>query len=128
MTFGQFSAMTINDLAMCLQVLTHFRNRCAHIKRMFSYKDLHDIPDTKLHQKLGIKMKGSQYVCGKHDLFAVVIAYRYLLPKDDFKAFKRSLKKLIRVTVSKANTLTEEDLLGSMGFPENWEKASRYKV
>lgn len=113
---------------MYLQVLTHFRNRCAHIERLFSYNDLHDIPDTELHQKLGIKMKGSQYICGKYDLFAVVITYRYLLPKEDFKVFKRSLKKLIRVTVSKASTLTEEDLLSSMDFPANWEKVSRYRV
>ena len=61
-----YTTMTINDLAIYLQVLTHFRNRCAHIERLFSYNDLHDIPDTELHQKLGIKMKGSQYICGKH--------------------------------------------------------------
>lgn len=79
----KYTSMTINDLAMYLQVLTHFRNRCAHIERLFSYNDLHDIPDTPLHKKMGIPMKGKQYIYGKHDLFAVVIAYRYLLPKED---------------------------------------------
>lgn len=122
------TAMSINNLIMYLQVLTHFRNRCAHIERLFSYNDLHDIPNTSLHEKLGIKMKGSQYVCGKHDLFAIVIAYRYLLPKNEFKVFKRSLDRLIKVTVSRASTLTEERLLATMGFPENWEKVSRYRV
>lgn len=102
------TALSNTDLIDYLHVLTHFRNRCAHIERLFSYKDRYDIPDTALHEKLGIPKIGKQYVCGKHDLFAVVIAYRYLLPKEEFKEFKRELIKLINKTVKKASTLTEE--------------------
>lgn len=122
------TSMSVNDLIMYLQVLTHFRNRCAHIERLFSYNDLHDIPDTALHKKMGIPQKGTQYICGKHDLFAIVIAYRYLLPKDDFKEFKKELTKLIDKTVRKASTLTEDKLLKAMGFPENWKKITMYLV
>lgn len=151
MTFGQLSAMysllmhriqilvsqefstettTMTDieLMMYLRVLTHFRNRCAHIERLFSYKDRYDIPDTSLHEKLKIPLKGKQYIYGKHDLFAIVIAYKYLLPKENFIVFKRSLANLIHQTVIKASTLTEKKLLDSMGFPENWKNITRYKI
>lgn len=124
----KYTAMSDIDLMMYLRVLTHFRNKCAHIERLFSYKDRYDIPDTALHKKLSIPTKGKQYSMGKHDLFAVVIAYRYLLPKEDFKSFKKALVKLINKTVKSASTLTEEKLLRSMGFPENWKDISRYRV
>lgn len=94
-------------------------NRCAHIERLFSYKDRYDIPDTALHEKLGISKTGKQYICDKHDLFALVIAYRYLLPKEEFKEFKKELIKLTNKTVKKASTLTEEKLITAMRFPKN---------
>ncbi len=122
------TALSNTDLIDYLHVLTHFRNRCAHIERLFSYKDRYDIPDTALHDKLGIGKNGNQYVCGKHDLFAVVIAYRYLLPKEEFKEFKKELIKLINKTIKKASTLTEAKLITAMGFPNNWKDISKYRV
>lgn len=124
----KYTAMSDIDLMMYLRVLTHFRNRCAHIERLFSYTDRYDIPDTPLHKKMGIPMKGKQYIYGKHDLFAVVIAYRYLLHKEDFGVFKRELVLLISKTVKQASTLTEEKLLGAMGFPTNWMDITKYRV
>ena len=38
---------------------------------------------------------GNQYENGKQDLFAVVIAFRYILPGKDFLEFKRKLIKEI---------------------------------
>jgi deoxyhypusine synthase len=58
----------------------------------------------------------------------VVIAYRYLLPKEEFKEFKKELSKLINKTVKKASTLTEEKLITAMGFPKNWKDISKYRV
>lgn len=121
------TALSNTDLIDYLHVLTHFRNRCAHIERLFSYKDRYDIPDTALHAKLSIPKIGNQYVCGKHDLFAVVIAYWYLLPKEEFKDFKKELIKLINKTVKKASALTEEKLITAMGFPKNWKDISKYR-
>ena len=71
-----------------------FRNICAHGERLYSYKTKNAIPDFPIHDKLGIIKKGKQYECGKHDLFAVVIALRYLLPKDLIKKFKQELANL----------------------------------
>lgn len=47
-----------------------------------------------LHQKLNIYQK-NQYLSGKRDLFGLVIAFRYLLPKRDFLEFKHALIGII---------------------------------
>ena len=65
---------------------------------------------------------------GKHDLFAVVLALRYLINNDEFKAFKRSLVQLIGQVLKQCPHITQEKLLKEMGFPENWEKICRYKL
>lgn len=123
----QFPRVNERELVMYLQVLTHFRNVCAHNERLFSYKDRYDIPDTALHRKLGIQKKGSQYLQGKKDLFAIVITFRYLLNKAEFLTFKKELSKLIDKAVSESSTLNETRLITAMGFPSNWKKITTYQ-
>ena len=77
---------------------------------------------------LRIPKKGNQYINGKKDLFGVVIAFRYLLKKDDFIAFKGTLGKTIDRFVAQTTHVTYNDLLFEMGFPANWKKISTYKV
>ena len=101
---------------------------CAHNERLFSYVDRNEIPDTVLHKKLKIQQKGTHYICGKSDLFSVVIALRYLLPRKSFLVFKKALVQEIGRTVKNASTLTEDKLLSAMGFPENWRDITRYKM
>ena len=115
------------QLAKLLAVTAQFRNICAHGERLYSYKTKNAIPDFPIHDKLGIIKKGKQYECGKHDLFAVVIALRYLLPKDLFKKFKQELANLLSKHLSATSCYTEKEFLKYMGFPENWIKITRYR-
>ena len=73
---------TVNrrQMEQFLSVLTKFRNVCAHGERLFTYRTIDAIADLPIHRKMSISLKGGQYVFGKRDLFAVVIAFRYLLP------------------------------------------------
>lgn len=123
-----FNGVSERELTQYLKALTHFRNICAHNERLFSFRCRLDIPDTALHQKLGIPKRGSQYTNGKSDLFSIVIAFRYLLPKDDFIIFKRNLTKIIDNVTTHSHTLTESRLLSAMGFPQNWKNITRYKL
>lgn len=91
-----FDKVNQKQLEQYLSVITKYRNVCAHGERLFSYQTRNDIPDTALHAKLGIPKNGSQYIMGKHDLFAVVITFRYLLPSEDFTRFKASLTSVIQ--------------------------------
>lgn len=123
-----FRAVTERELGQYLKVLTYFRNVCAHNERLFSFRCRVDIPDTRLHSKLNIPKKGAQHLQGKNDLFAIVIAFRYLLSKEEFLAFKTQLSGLISSVIQDSHTLTEDVLLSAMGFPKNWKSITRYKI
>ena len=123
-----FTHVTDKELEQFLKVLVLYRNVCAHNERIFSHKVYSEIPDTLLHSKLGIPKNGNQYVNGKKDLFSVILAFRYLLPKKDFLILKRDLSKMISNYLKQSKRLTEKELLHEMGFPENWKSINRYKL
>ena len=94
----------------------------------FSFQTRFEIPDTVLHKKLGIPQKGTQYLYGKHDVFALLIAFRYMLDTEDFIIFKRKLTQLFN-TFTKATSQSQRDkLLKAMHFPPNWSSITRYKL
>ena len=148
MTFGQVSNMYVflqqrekrkiamgypkvseKALEQYLSGLTLFRNTCAHEERLFSFRMVkRNFPDTILHTKLGIPKKGSQFIMGKNDYFGLIIAFRYLLRKDEFKTYKRLLKRLIDTYCKNNTRVPRADLLKQMGMPENWEKITSFKI
>lgn len=124
----EFNGINENQLRQILQVLTDFRNVCAHDERLFTYRcPKHSIPDLPLHQKLGIPKNGQEYVYGKKDYFAVLIALRYLIPHEEFLAYKRQCAKLIDSLCSATDKITQAELLQKLGFPANWKKITSYK-
>lgn len=122
-----FNKVNERQLGQYLNVLTKFRNVCAHNEQLYSFKTCSDIPDTSLHEALGISKKGEQYICGKRDLFSVVIALRYMLADEDFAKFKASLERIIMHCVNGLNSLSRHELYSYMGFPDNWEKTGSIK-
>lgn len=148
MTFGQISNMYLvlrqserikvskaylnvseKALEQYLSALTLFRNTCAHEECLFSFRlEKRSFPDTPLHMKMGIPKKGNQYTNGKTDYFGLIIAFRYLLRKEDFVAYKRELRKLINSYCKGTTRISKPYLLSQMGIPENWETITRYKL
>ncbi|MDE5965890.1 MAG: Abi family protein [Lachnospiraceae bacterium] len=122
-----YEAVNERELRQYLKVITDFRNVCAHNERLFLYHSHTDIPDTVLHKKLGVPKIGSSYSVGKNDLFAIVIALRCLLTKEDFKQFYKQLKTIISLYQKKSSENSTAKLLGSMGFHTNWNNILRYK-
>lgn len=123
----EYENVNEKEISQYLKVLTDFRNICAHGERLYISHSHTSIPDTVLHKKLKIETRGEQYICGKNDLFAVVIAFRYLLRKDDFNAFKRILVNTINCFAKESSTVSYEALYSAMGFPSNWKKITQYK-
>ena len=117
-----------SQMVSILAVMVKFRNVCAHGERLFSYKTTDSIPDLPLHTKLEIRKKGDQYINGKNDLFAVVIALRYLLNTKWYKEFIKELKSVIGKYLKKHDSISEQELYDKMGFPYNWKKITRYRV
>lgn len=117
-----FAPLNPHQMEQFLSVLTKYRNVCAHGERLFTYKTVDAIADTPIHQELAIEKSGNQYKYGKQDLFAVVIAFYYLLPEKDFSCFSQNLLKIIQTVSGQLIHVEERELLEKMGFPQNWEK------
>lgn len=125
---SNYAHVSEKELIKYLKVITNFRNICAHNARLYSYRSGYAIPDTKLHKKMNLPVNGNQYSCGKHDLFSLVIAFRYLLNPSDFAAFKRELTLLINAFGKNTSAPKKDKLLNAMGFPANWSNITRYKL
>ena len=123
-----FEPLNQHQMEQFLSVLTKYRNVCAHGERLFTYRTVDAIADTPLHKKLSLSQDGNQYEKGKQDLFAVVIAFRYLLPREEFLEFKRKLIKEIDKINKNVEHIGETELLNKMGFPENWKNITRYHL
>ena len=123
-----FEQLNQRQMDQFLSVLTKYRNVCAHGERLFTYKTTDSIADTPLHKKLSLPYSGNQYMKGKQDLFAMVIAFKYLLPRNDFLEFKRQLAKEINRANIEVKHISETELLNTMGFPENWEDITKYTL
>lgn len=121
---------TVNrkQMEQFLSILTKFRNVCAHGERLFTYKTVDAISDLSIHKKMNIPLNGEQYIYGKKDLFAAVIAFRYLLPAKDFLAFKKKLSRHIECISSSVVHISEAELLHQMGFPQNWKNITKYRL
>lgn len=123
-----FGLINRRQMEQFLSVLTKFRNVCAHGERLFTYRTMDSISDLPLHQKLFIPMNGVQYRYGKNDLFAVVIAFRYLISARDFLVFKKKLSRLIDNASMELKHMDNSELLERMGFPTNWKDITRYRL
>ena len=122
-----FHSVNERQLEQYMKVITKFRNVCAHNERLYSYRTRNDIPDTLLHKKLMILQKGTTYIFGKKDLFALVISFRYLLNNAVFLTFKYDLGKMISRFLVNQAAISEEEILTYMGFPSNWSEIARYR-
>lgn len=122
-----FQGVSERQLHQFMRVLTSCRNVCAHGERLFSFTVNEAIPDTILHTKLNIPKHNGQYICGKNDLFGVLIALKYLLDSEEFRQLKLVLTRLIYSVLKNCPHLTKTQLLSYMGFPENWMKITLYR-
>lgn len=108
------------QLISMLQVLSRFRNICAHGERLYSYRTRELIEDMPIHKSLGIQKKSTEYVCGKRDLFAVMICLKYLLSPSEFQTFVVQLQSILDMFYNQLPTDIVRLIQNHMGFPENW--------
>lgn len=124
---GRKFGLRPEEMTKILFVLTIYRNACAHDERFYNLKALRNntkpnmIKTNALHDKLGIPRDArNNPVCGKNDLFAIVIICKLILKDDSFAKFVDSVKLEIDRLSSKLSTIGIEDVLQEMGFPANW--------
>jgi abortive infection bacteriophage resistance protein len=111
-----------SQLTAIISVLVLFRNTCAHNDRLYNYKsNKAELPSMRLHKELKlIRLPNGNYTNGKQDLFAVVIALRYLLEDNNFFQFFTKLENII-LGHPDNNIFPKKELIKIMGFPVNWQ-------
>jgi abortive infection bacteriophage resistance protein len=113
------------QLSAIIGLLVLFRNTCAHNDRLYNYTvNKGKLPYLQLHKKLGIpRLANGDCAYGKQDLFAVIIALRYLLEEDNFSRFFHKLEEIIKNHPDN-ESFPKIELVKSMGFPANWKDAA----
>ncbi len=112
----EFDCVYGHQLKSMLNVLSKFRNVCAHGERLYNYKTRKSISDLPIHDKL--KNYNSR---SKNDLFNIFICFKYLLSNDDFNTFAITFENIIETTFKQLGSSYATDIMNSMGFPENWK-------
>lgn len=112
---------------MYLQVLTLFRNACAHDERLYNLKAMNrnrrpnNILSMPIHASLNIpKNGGNNYMSGVNDLFAVAIIFKTMLTKEAFDEFFNALDELMNKLASELTTIPVTTIENMMGFIPNW--------
>ncbi len=108
------------NLLTFLPILSNYRNLCAHEDILFEHHTQKVIPDNKYHEALHISKMEDEYMYGKGDVFAVVIIFKYLLSKDDFRLFLNEVSYELDRLAGKLNSIPVYYVLDHMGFPTNY--------
>lgn len=108
-------------LAVFLPILSNYRNLCAHEDILFEHRTQKFIPDNKYHEKLNIPLINDEYIYGKGDLFSVVIIFKYMLSKDDFRMFINEVSYELDKLSGKLNVISIDQVYDRMGFPINYK-------
>lgn len=117
----EFIGVNENALASFLDLLTRFRNVCAHNERLFDYKyNKRSIVNTDMHEKLKIPKKNGKYTKGRSDLFSAIIALKYLLPHESFASMLDDIKNSVEKLSAQTNQIQRQQLYKYMGMPNNW--------
>lgn len=106
-----------NQIESMLDILTRYRNVCAHNERLFDFKyQRKKVRSTNIHKYYRLAEK--DYV--PTNLFDIVIFMKYLLSEDDFNKFVYEIGQAINELIMATNQIEQNKLLRLMGFPSNW--------
>lgn len=108
------------DLSIFLPIMSNYRNLCAHEDILYNHKTQRGIPNNIYHHKLNIPMYNEEYIYGTNDLYSLVIMFKYMLSKDDFRLLIYELGYEVDALDGKIDSITLETILDEIGFPVNW--------
>lgn len=111
-----------SELENILYYLSSVRNFCAHGDRMYCYRSKKPLINLKIHSQLSIpKLASGEYQYGKRDLFAAMIALKYVISNRAYKKLIKSIKNSCNKYAPKFSVISIDDVLSEMGFPQDWD-------
>ncbi len=118
----EFENVYGNHLSAMLNVLSKFRNVCAHGERLYNYKTKKSILDLPIHSKIE-----NYNPTSKNDLFNVLICLKYLSEERDFISMVDIIDQMINVMIKALGQDYATAILKEMGFPKNWKDIGQLK-
>lgn len=115
--------MSDNQLENVLTYISAIRNFSAHGNRLFCYRTKNRLCDTEYHKSLEIpRDTNNVYMYGKTDFFAVMIAFKMLLSRNEFKKIVKKIDLALKNLYQYTKVLTKKDILSQLGFPCDWKE------
>ena len=119
-SIASFYGLNSSTLSTYLQLLSNFRNLCAHEDILYDHRTQKVIPDSKYHDILNIEKKDDTYVYGKNDLFALIIILKEMLTKEEFTDMLYQIGYEVDILDGKVDSVSLKVILNKMGFPVNF--------
>jgi abortive infection bacteriophage resistance protein len=116
------------EIEIYLYLLSNFRNLCAHEDILYDHRTQRSIPDNDIHKKLQIEKIENEYRYGKNDLFALIIIFKKMLNRNEFREMIREISYEIDILQGKIKIVPVETILNRIGFPTNWKEIIDYEA
>ncbi len=120
-SINDFYRLDSDTLIIYLSLLSNYRNLCAHEEIFYDYRPQKTVPNTRFHKMLNITTTEGEYDFGKNDLFSLIIIFKQMLDKNEFKELLNEIDYEIQILDGKVDTVPLGDILNKMGFPTNWK-------
>lgn len=120
LSIAEIYDLNVEVLSTYLNILSNYRNLCAHEDILFERRIERNIVDTKYHRMLNIPIMDDEYIYGKNDLFAVIIILKQMLSPDEFRSLINEVGYEVDFLRGKIKCIPFEKILDRMGFPNNW--------
>ena len=101
-----FDGVSCNALENMLELVTDFRNVCAHAECLYNHKAY----------KKSVKVDKED----KSDFYALTTVFKTLLSSDDYLKFLKGLTNILESFSSQCQTLPKTELLSIMGFNSDY--------
>ena len=124
-SIASFYGLNSSTLSTYLQLLSNFRNLCAHEDILYDHRTQKVIPDSKYHDILKIEKKDDTYVYGKNDLFALIIILKEMLTKEEFTDMLYQIGYEVDILDGKVDSVSLKVILNKMGFPVNFRDINK---
>ena len=123
---ASFYQIDEEEMAVYLNLLSNFRNICAHEDILYDHRTQRTIADTEYHYKLDIPQdEEGIYKYGNNDLFAMTIILKQMLGEEEFTEFIREVEYEIGLLGSRVKTVSLNSILNRIGFPDCWIEISK---
>lgn len=112
--------LSVSQLKSFINLLSKFRNACAHNDVVFSYKfQKASIAPTAIHTKYGLSTGDTSVY--NHNLFACFLVIKHFMKKKEYSNLIKQFDLMLNSLEKKSTILTKNDLLTYIGVPLNYK-------